>query len=175
MNVVQITERISVENKLLNAALSYAARGWHVFPCYSLINRGCSCGNADCRSLAKHPMTSDGLHGATTDELLIRAWWEKWPAANVAIATGQISEIVVVDIDSRDSADSFRARFPEIDFKSIPTVRTGRGWHLYFRHPGGTVQNRTGIFPGIDVRADGGYVIAPPSIHRSGRVYQWPI
>src|SRR5262245_40208280 len=83
---------------LLASALSYAARGWAVFPCHLLINGVCSCGKADCRNIAKHPMTPAGFHDASTDELLIHAWWEKWPLANVAIATGQISGIVVIDI-----------------------------------------------------------------------------
>jgi putative DNA primase/helicase len=169
---VSLVDAAAHTEKLLTAAFSYAARGWHVFPCHSLFDGVCGCGKVDCRNTAKHPMTPAGFHDATTDELLIRAWWQKWPLANIAIATGKVSGIVVIDIDSRHSADSFKALFPGIDFKSIPTVTTGRGWHLYFRHPGGTVPSRQGIFPGVDVKADGGYILAPPSIHRSGRFYR---
>lgn len=159
-------------NELLKAALAYARRGWHVFPCHWPIDGDCSCKNSTCQNPAKHPLTPAGFKDAVTDEEIIRAWWKKWPQANVAIATGAVSGIVVVDVDSREAAENFKARVPEIDLKSIPRVATGRGWHLYFRHPGGVIPCRSGVLPGIDVRGDGGYCLAPPSVHASGKAYR---
>ena len=84
----------------VQAALSYASRGWAVFPCHSIREPGgCSCYRADCASPAKHPKTAGGLTAATTDPSTIEQWWHRWPNANVAIRTGAASGIVVLDID----------------------------------------------------------------------------
>ena len=89
---------------LLDAALAYAARGWQVFPCHTPWEGGCSCfKHTTCPDIGKHPRWSDdtqhGLQDATTDEATIRRWWTQWPSANVAIRTGAISGLVVLDRD----------------------------------------------------------------------------
>src|SRR5215472_15098298 len=61
----------------------------------------------------------------------IKQWWAKWPAANVAIVTGEISNCVVVDVDSPDDAHLLHEHILELDFKAIPRSRTGKGWHLF--------------------------------------------
>jgi putative DNA primase/helicase len=94
--------------------------------------------------------------------------------ANVAIATG--AGLVVLDHDPRSGGDDGLAtlRAEHGDLPATPTVRTGSGGtHWYFAHRGGRVGNRAGLYPGIDVRADGGFVVAPPSVHRSGNRYEW--
>jgi hypothetical protein len=161
------------------AALVYARRGWPVFPCHSPLGRGdlCTCGLRDCASPGKHPRVRNGLNVATTDESQVRRWWQHWPRANVGIRTGAASGLVVVDVDpahgGTDCLESLvvaHGRF----FDNTRTVRTGGGgWHFYFRHPGHLVRNDTGrrLGPGIDVRGDGGYVLAPPSLHSSGNRY----
>lgn len=100
----------------------------------------------------------------TEEEL--REWWGRRPDLNVGIVTGAISGIVVVDVDR-----------PEIleECKLPPTrmVRTpGGGYHLYYRHPGNRVRNRVNVRPGVDIRGDGGYVVAPPSVLEYG-AYEW--
>lgn len=162
------------------AAVVYARRGWPVFPCHSPIasRSACSCGMRDCASPGKHPRVRNGLHAATVDEAQVRRWWARWPNANVGIRTGTESGLVVVDVDpahgggdSLDRLVSAHGRF----FANTRTVRTGGGgWHFYFRHPGELVRNDTGrrLGPGIDVRGDGGYVLAPPSAHSSGNHYE---
>ena len=161
------------------AALVYARRGWPVVPCHTPAGSRtpCSCGHRDCGSPGKHPRTRRGLHVATTDELQVRLWWDRWPAANVGICTGTPSGLVVIDIDPDHGGEEslaalVRRRGPF--FVGCRTVATGSGGrHFYFRHPGVPVRNDTGrrLGPGIDVRGDGGYVIAPPSVHVSGRRY----
>lgn len=160
----------------LDAALGYAQRGWAVFPCHQPTPSGCSCQRRHCSSPAKHPHTPRGLHDATLDEAQVRRWWGRWPDANVAIRTGAVSGLVVLDIDpdhgGSESLDRLCRRFGPLPDGRV--VRTGSGGrHLYFAHPGGTVRNDTGrrLGPGLDVRGDGGYVIAPPSRHTSGRGY----
>lgn len=162
------------------AALVYARRGWPVFPCHSPSGRsvGCSCGHGDCSSPGKHPRVASGLHAATTESSQIERWWTRWPHANVAIRTGAASQLVVIDVDpahgGADSLDALVRRHGRF-FEATRTVRTGGGgWHYYFEHPGVTVRNDTGrrLGRGIDVRAEGGYVLAPPSVHVSGERYE---
>lgn len=162
----------------IDAATIYAHRGWAVFPCHSpaaALGR-CTCGLAECSSPAKHPRLAGGLKVATTDRGQIKAWWSRWPNANVAIRTGEVSAIVVVDIDPAHGGETSLARLVE-ERGELPAgrvVRTGSGGrHLYFRHPGEPVRNDTGrrLGPGLDIRGDGGYVIAPPSRHASGGRY----
>lgn len=162
----------------LQAALTYAARGWPVFPCHTVGPVGCSCHAPDCHSPGKHPTVGRGLHDATIDRTQIRAWWTRYPDRNVAVRTGHESGLVVIDIDpDHGGIDSLRALVATHgSFPPGPSVRTGSGgWHLYFAHPGLTIRNTAGtrLGAGIDVRGDGGYVIAAPSRHRSGRQYEW--
>ncbi len=165
-------------NRPINAALAYAARGWAVFPCHNPIAGGCSCWREDCGSPAKHPRVAGGLKVATNDRWQIQAWWRRWPNANVAVRTGAISGLVVVDVDPPHGGDESMAKLLA-EHGPIPSgrvVRTGSGGaHYYFAHPGGTIQNDAGrkLGPGLDIRGDGGYVIAPPSQHISGARYQW--
>jgi putative DNA primase/helicase len=117
-----------------------------------------------------------GLHDATTDEATIHGWWSQWPAANIAIATGAVSGLVVLDIDvDKGGLDSVHAW--ERKFGALPetlTSQTGSGGqHHLFQYPGFPVKNRVRIAPGIDVRGDNGYVVAPPSNHISGGSYSW--
>ena len=111
---------------------------------------------------------------ATDDE--INEWFTKWPDSNVAIVTGSLSGIVVLDIDPRHAGDKSLNQW-EQQHRPLPRtleVKTGGGGrHLYFKHPGGLVRNRVGLAPGVDFRGDGGCIVVPPSIHPSGNVYRW--
>ena len=117
-----------------------------------------------------------GLHEATIDANQIREWWARWPDANIGIRTGARSNLVVLDIDPRHGGEEALAELANRDPTVLDTrlIRTGSGGcHLYFAHPGHTVRNSAGLLaPGIDVRGDNGYVVAPPSIHASGRSYR---
>jgi hypothetical protein len=145
----------------LSAALALAERGLCVFPL---------------RARSKVPATPNGLLAATTDAGIIRGWWERWPHANVGIRTGSESGIVVLDVDVPHGGAGALAALENHHGKLLTaTVLTGGGGkHLYFRHPGHAVRNSAGrLAAGLDVRGDGGYVVAPPSVHENGRVYQW--
>jgi hypothetical protein len=160
----------------LIAALAYAAKGWHVFPVHSISNGKCTCGKQECEHAGKHPRTQHGLHDTTIDPETIKRWWAfAWPDANIGIATGEVSGIVVLDIDPRHGGDKSLAEIEE-RFGRLPnTLRSktgGGGWHFFFRHPGHYVKSIT-IMPGVDIKADGGYAVAPPSLHISGKSYEW--
>ena len=165
----------------LQAALDYAARGWHVFPLQApKPGAGCSCGKRDCKSVGKHPRTQHGLKDATTDESTIRAWWRKWPDANVGIATGADSMLVVLDVDPEKGGDESLADLEKAHGPLPGTVRGltgGGGTHLYYQHPG-SIHVKTSaseLAPGLDIRGDGGYVVGPPSLHESGQRYVWDV
>ena len=106
----------------------------------------------------------------------IQEWWNQYPKANIGVITGKISELIVIDIDSRIGREVFAVTFGEIhDTISQNTGKDG-GLHLFFKHPGDKIYlNRAGMLEKVDVRADGGYVIVSPSIHSNGKKYQWNI
>lgn len=158
------------------SALDYATIGWQVFPCHSIVRGRCSCGDADCTSPGKHPRTSRGFKEATTDPQTIRSWWNHWPDANIGVRTGRDSGIVVIDIDPRHGGfDSYDELLTEVDVPDTLTSKTGGGGrHVILRYPeSGTIRGRNNWRPGIDVKSDGGYIVAPPSNHKSGGRYEW--
>lgn len=112
---------------------------------------------------------------------LQESWWSRWPTANIGIATGAVSGgLVVIDLDvDKDKGIDGRVtlREWEAEHEKLPNSTwlaiTGRGGYHYFYHDTSTVRNRTGIYEGIDIRGDGGYVVAPPSIHPNGNTYEW--
>ena len=158
------------DNPLQIASLAYAARGWRVFPIHSVHNGVCSCGHADCKSPGKHPRTRHGVKDASIDKGTIEKWWRKWPTANVGVATG--SGLIVIDIDGAGGMATLRALLRGHTLPRAPAVRTSRGLHLYFAMPAGRTVS-CGSSGGLDIRGEGGYVVAPPSIHASGHVYVW--
>ena len=165
--------------KMLDYALAYAARDWAVFPLHTIDGGQCTCGKDNCNAKGKHPLHSGGFKIATTDTQTIRDWWELDEDANIGIATGRISGLLVVDIDigsNKNGLDSLQKL--EVDFGPLPrdlVVRTGGGgFHHYLQMPAQPVSgsvSKIGLH--IDVRADGGYVVAPPSRHISGNLYTW--
>jgi bifunctional DNA primase/polymerase-like protein/primase-like protein len=165
------TDRIQV-------AVDYVRRGWPVLPLHAPTGQGCSCRTKNCGSVAKHPRTRQGLKDASLDEARVREWWKKWPEANIGVVTGAISALVVLDVDDKDNGKgSASLSALEAEHGALPrtlSCTTGCGRHLYFRHPGRPVKSSTGkLGMGIDVRADGGYVVAPPSTHSNGNLYCW--
>jgi Bifunctional DNA primase/polymerase, N-terminal/Primase C terminal 1 (PriCT-1) len=141
-----------------------AARGFPVFPC---------------RVRGKTPLTPRGCLDATTDITIISRWRAKWPEANVAIATGGRSRLLVVDIDGDEGEASLRSLEAEHGPMpaSVEVITGGGGRHIYLRMPdGGALSISAGkLGAGIDTRGSGGYVLAPPSRHPSGREYVWSV
>ncbi|HHZ10135.1 MAG TPA: hypothetical protein GX405_15295 [Rhizobiales bacterium] len=139
-------------------ALDLARRGFAVFPC-----------NAD-----KRPLTRHSFRDATTDADQIRAWWKTWPDALPALPTGARSGIAVLDIDRKNGKDGYaelRAKGFDPDTLSPVMTRTpSGGCHLFFAHREGLKNWSKGeIAPGLDVRTEGGIIIAPGSFKDGGR------
>lgn len=165
---------------LLNAALSYAQRGWHVVPTWNLEADGsCTCQlGPQCNAAGKHPRIRGWVEAATTDPDQIRQWWTMWPDSNVSIVTGRKSGIFVIDIDIKgggfDSLEEYE-RLSQYGLPKTLTATTGSGGrHLFYAYPpGATIGTGVGWLPGVDIRSDGGQVVAPPSPHKSGAFYTW--
>lgn len=173
---MSVTRKVKTKNNRLIQALSYAKRGWPVHPLHGIVDGFCTCGKEDC-SPGKHPILPNGLKGASTDPAQIRDWWKRCPKANIGIRTGAESGIVVLDIDPRNEGDKTLADLIKKhgDLPDTPIVNTGSGGqHYYFKHPGVEFKCGTDVYgQGLDVKGDGGCVVAPPSRHKSGGTYQW--
>lgn len=183
---VTLLNSISVENfsdnPLENAALHYAIAGYPVFPLHNPIFAGdavrCSCRDwKNCNKVGKHPRTWHGVKDATTDLETIRGWWRQWPNANIGLATGANSGVFVLDIDPK-SGGFHNLEDLEDAYGGLPgtlTQRTGsNGQHRIFRYPDVQIKNSASeIAPGLDIRSDGGYIVAAPSVHASSSRYEW--
>jgi hypothetical protein len=181
-------------NKMLKAALWYAKHGWHVIPLHTPLfdavdSKGqpthCTCEewrrhdpknqrrrpDYECTAPGKHPRLSKWEEKATTDQDQIRRWWRSWPNANIGIAAGK-SGLVCLDLDT------YQGKGDDLDVAEQDTVTSltgGGGEHLIYLHPDGKqITNTDGSLPDwVNVRAHGGQFVAPPSLHKSGRIYEW--
>lgn len=142
------------------AALHYAEIGMAVIPLHG-----------------KKPFFENWPETATRDPGMISRWWTQEPTANIGIATGSKSNVFVVDIDPRNGGrDSWEELLEQ--HGPIPDTRQvvtgGGGTHIYFRYPAVKVPGIAGLWPGIDIKSDGGQVVAPPSIHPdTHQRYEW--
>lgn len=162
--------------RMCSAAIGYADLGFLVLPLWSAHDGRCDCGRAECTSPGKHPhgrYARHGLKDATQDGVVICSWFNDSQAVNIGILTGIESGIVVLDVDPRHGGEeSLKVLGPLPDTAKVATG--GGGWHCFFRHPGGEVRNSVGkLGDGLDIRGDGGYVVAAPSVHASGQQYRW--
>lgn len=107
---------------------------------------------------------------ATPEE--INLWTKKYKNNNVAILTGMISGIIVLDIDGEEGWQYLKEHGYSLPVTPRAQSSPGKA-HIYFQHPGGSVRTKVNTTLKIDVKGDGGYVVAPPSIHPSGSQYIW--
>jgi hypothetical protein len=142
------------------AALQYAKKGWAVFPL---------------KPKTKEPATAHGFKDATTDASQIETWWNSNPNYNVGVATGEVSGVWVLDLDGSDGIAQWDKQQLNwgIEVKTLSAKTGGGGKHLFFKHVGVKIKNRTNLLPNVDIRGDGGYVVVAPSVHPNGNVYEW--
>lgn len=176
-------------DSMKNAALDYADRGWQVIPLHSIEQGRCSCRYA-CKQAGKHPRTKNGLHDASSDPEVIDAWWTRWPDANIGIRTGRASGLYVVDVDAAKSVDlgggrligegensirQLEDRIGERLPDTLTSLTGGGGRHYLYAYPEDAEEfgNRVRVAPSVDVRGENGYIVAPPSVHASGKRYRW--
>lgn len=141
------------------AALYYASLGWPVFPLVP----------GEKLPLLSKAKGGKGVLDATTDADAVTAWWTTYPDANIGVATGRDADLYVVDIDDALGEDAL-LRYGALP--ATPESHTGKGRHLLFSYKGG--RNTAGrLGPKIDTRGEGGYIVAPPSVHPNGGRYRW--
>nr|WP_276588912.1 MULTISPECIES: phage/plasmid primase, P4 family [unclassified Sphingomonas] len=169
---------------MLEAALDYAARGWSVFPCSPVHKRPLVAADKD--AAGKPVKGTGGVCKATTNPDQVRAWWSKWPSAMIGIAMGS-NRLFALDFDPRvdpDTGEEWTLERLKGELEAqiggpLPAslaVRTPSGGvHVYLQQPtdGDTIRNRGNLPEHVDVRGEGGYVIAPPSVMKDGRRYRW--
>jgi hypothetical protein len=161
------------------AAVAYASLGYRVLPLHHPIPTNgtqgvrmlCSCGDQACGAVGKHPLTPHGLNDATADSAQLVRWWRRWPQANIGLVTGELAD--VLDVDGSAGRTALRRLLAADHHYRLdgPLAQTGSGWHLYLAPTGSG--NRAGLLEQVDWRGRGGYVVAPPSRHASGRQYRW--
>ena len=137
----------------------------------------CSCGDASCSSVGKHPASKRGYKDATTDRAKLEEWFGCNSKFNVGIATGKVSAIVVLDVDPKNGGNASLAAL-EAQYGKLPdtwTVKTGGGGrHFYFAYPSFDVpSSHSSIGAGLDFQSDGSLVVASPSLHASGARYEF--
>jgi len=147
---------------LAEYALAYAKLGWSVFPI---------------KPKSKKPKIKwEKFQKERATEDQIKNWWKKWPDANIGIITGKISDLIVMDIDSQEGGEKYIAAFDELHTTISQKTGKPEALQLLFKHPGDReYPNKAGMLPEVDVRADGGYIVAAPSIHPNGVRYKWNI
>jgi hypothetical protein len=162
---------------MLLSALEYAAMGWPVLPLYGIKNGACACGDAQCRSPGKHPISElvpHGFHDATTDHEKIRDWFTRAPDANIGVPTGLThSGFVALDIDPRNGGEetlnALTKAHGQLPQTAIQVTGSG-GLHFLFK---ASERRLRSPGAGIDVKDVGGYIVVAPSKHISGKEYFW--
>lgn len=166
------------KKQVLEWALKYIQKGWSVFPIHAVNENGsCTCGDKDCGDVGKHPKIKLGVSGATTDESTVRQWFQLGaPLSNIGIATGANSAISVIDVDivKKNGAQTWQVINNGFNEPETLTATTGSGGqHLIFIYNSAVKTKNDALGEGVDIRNDGGYIVAPPSIHKSGEEYKW--
>lgn len=173
----------SANTEMLDAALEYAKRGWHVIPLWwPLPNGKCGCNNPDCEkknSQGKHPIIKDWPNAGTTDTNKITSWWAKWPRANIGILTGKRNGLLLLDVDLKGDGpgvlvalEQENSRLPD----SVEAITGSGGRHVLFKYPvTRKIPNKARFQDGLDTRSDGGMFVAAPSLHVSGGRYEWDV
>jgi hypothetical protein len=178
MDIREIRKLDPIRIKIEFAKL-YIKYGWYLLLLHGLTKEGrCDCGNTHCKGPGKHPVGSifpKGLKDATLELSKIEKWLLEYPNANLAVVTGRVSGITVLDFDVRDGGmQFFEECYDDYDYirASLKQRTGGGGLHCIFKY---CEYAKTGsnIVPGLDIRNDGGYIVVEPSNHVSGGEYKW--
>lgn len=167
------------KKNVLKTAKEYVQAGFYVFPVHSVDDDGlCSCGNPTCGDAGKHPAVARGLKEASRDLSIIEKWFDPdGELRNIGLVTGEISGITVIDIDigeGKFGAESWAEAIKEHGEPDTLMAETGSGgMHVLFKYNSALKTASNVLGKGVDCRNDGGYIVAPPSRHRSGGQYKW--
>lgn len=164
---------INSPSEIFKAAMLYESFGWAVIPIHAMVNGLCTCGRDDCDKPGKHPRVAwmEYMERKPSHATLKEWFGEEFYGANLAVITGEVSDILVVDCDGPTGIRNAR----ELGNSTFTlTSRTGGGGlHQFYRVSGSKVPTRIGALPKVDIKGERGYVVLPPSLHASGRQYSW--
>ncbi len=163
----------------LELAQHYVGQGWPVFPCRSHAEENVDQATGEIITLGeKTPLTPNGFKGATRFPRIIERWWSDWPDAAVGLPTGEKTGFFALDIDNKPGGANGFDWLAEMEAEHGPLPDTARvtspngGLHIYFKYVVGT-RNRGALGAGVDIRSEGGYVLAAGSTMANGRSYKW--
>lgn len=163
----------------LELAQHYVGQGWPVFPCRSHAEENVDQATGEIITLGeKTPLTPNGFKGATRFPRIIERWWSDWPDAAVGLPTGEKTGLFALDIDNKPGGANGFDWLAEMEAEHGPLPDTARvtspngGLHIYFKYVVGT-RNRGALGAGVDIRSEGGYVLAAGSTMANGRSYKW--
>lgn len=159
---------------MLETALAYLKLGWSVIPVHRPINGLCTCGREDCPNMGKHPRIKwdEYIRRLPTEEEITSWFGDLYAGSNIGLVTGSVSKICVVDLDRSDGLDVVKGQL-KLPTNTLTSQTGGGGMHLYYRLNGDTIPSRIGMIDHVDIKSEKGFVVLPPSKHKSGRSYQW--
>lgn len=171
---------IDPKEQKTSLALELLSCGFELIPVYEPVKSGCSCPKGPkCPSPGKHPRIKEWQKNGTIEAAQVRAWLKRWPNMNFGILTGEPSGVIVLDVDGPEGEESLASL--EKKYGQLPetweVVTGGGGRHVYFKCPDEVeeLKNEVRFMPGLDVRTNGGQVLAPGGLHASGAFYEWEI
>ena len=171
--MMTMTTSLSNPDEIMRLALVYLSLGWSVIPAHFPGKYGCSCGRSECKWPGKHPRLhwKKYTQQRATEQEVTEWFSDSYYGSNIGVVTGVVSNLVVVDVDGND--DVTRRRVKSLHLGQTLTSRTGRGGTHYFYHCEEFVKSRGAMLEHVDLKAEGGFVVLPPSLHASGHRYRW--
>ena len=171
--MTRMMTRMRTNRPILDIALDYATLGWAVLPVHTVIRGKCTCGRQECSTPGKHPRVSWRDFSETAPSIAqVRTWFDDdFYGSNLGMVTGAASGLLVVDCDGLEGIEAIKSL--DLPEHTLTASTGGGGLHKFYRLEGSVVPSRRGALRKVDIKAEGGFVVLPPSLHASGRRYRW--
>lgn len=159
---------------MLKQALAYLEYGWSIIPVHTIVRGYCTCGKDNCSAPGKHPRVNwaDYTKRLPTKEEVVTWFRDEFPGSNIGLVTGTISNIMVVDCDGKQGVKEAKKKL-SLTFPTLVALTGGGGFHCFYNLDGIPVASKRALHPMVDIKAERGFVVLPPSKHSSGYKYRW--
>jgi len=158
----------------VNTALAYLKHGWSIIPVHAIVHGQCTCGNEECAAPGKHPRVRWNEYATrrpTKDEVV--SWFtDEFPGSNIGAVTGTVSGFLVVDCDGKEGVISAKSSL-DLPFPTLVSLTGGGGFHCFYKVNGSPIASKRNLYDKVDLKAEHGFVVLPPSKHVSGYKYRW--